>query len=93
MSNEERATAIETIDKWLALLEAKAEELLAAAIPADMDAYQSAQAAGKFIVLIAKLIELRRLLDDTPPDDREQALLNAILYGVDANGLPPLVNQ
>src|SRR5215469_195980 len=71
--------ALIRINTWLDRLEDQARKLLEAFQPEDLEPMQAANVAGKYITLIARLLELRQQFTTETSSDEERLL--SIIFG------------
>lgn len=75
--------ALQRINIWLDRLEDQAQRLLEAFTPDELEPAQAAAMAGKYITLIARLLELRQQFT-TESSSMEERLLS-LIFGKQAN--------
>jgi hypothetical protein len=71
--------ALTRINTWLDKLEEQAKKLIEAFSPEDLEPVQMANVAGKYITLIARLLELRQQFTTEKSSDEERLL--RIIFG------------
>lgn len=79
MSETTDQDALRRIDTWLDRLEDQARRLLEAFQPEELEPAQAANMAGKYITLIARLLELRQQF--TTESSSEEERLLRIIFG------------
>ncbi len=69
--------------KWLAVLEERIIMLLHAHEPEALKPGECEQAIGRYLVLLIRLLQMRQQHAETEATSGEQALLDALLRGID----------
>lgn len=75
--------ALQRVHNWLIVLEERICSLLHANDPESMKPGEREQAISRHLLLIVRLLQLRQQYAQASPSAGEQALLNAILHGMD----------
>jgi len=74
MPEDFQQDALDRINDWLKRLEDEAKKLIEKYNIEDLDSAQQASLAGKYIMLIARLLELRQQFTNEASSDEERLL-------------------
>ncbi len=75
--------ALQRIHSWLCMLEGRVIALLDENKPVDLKPGEREQAASRHLMLMLRLLQVRRQYAEAAPTPGEQALLDALLHGMD----------
>jgi hypothetical protein len=79
MPEDLQQDTLRRINAWVERLEEQITRLLDAFQPEELQPAQAASVAGKYLTLLARLLELRQQYNSAPPSQEE--LLFRIIYG------------
>ncbi len=75
--------AVQRINNWLCILEERIHALLCANDPESMRPAEREQAISRHLILVLRMLQLRQQYAEASPSPGEQALLDALLHGMD----------
>src|SRR5712691_6080719 len=84
MDEEEcQQDAMQRLQNWLAMMEGRVCALLSSNDPGLMKPHEREMAASRHLVLMLRLLQLRQQYAQAKPSSGEQALLDALLRGLE----------
>jgi hypothetical protein len=75
--------AMQRLQNWLNVMEGRVCALLSNNDPGSMKAHEREMAASRHLVLMLRLLQLRQQYAEAKPSAGEQALLDALLHGLE----------